>query len=156
MPPMIVAIELKRGEVTARTHAKIARDAYRATSEYHVAFHMPTHFEENPSTRPGGPYGYEQRSERWRNIKQRLVGHQKPNVLTGAMRVAILGGAKIAATQHRTTIRLRNYFPMRPERWAEMKAITPGEFRTLRGVAQREYNRLAALPENKRQRRERV
>lgn len=153
MPPMIVSMTLTRGEVTERTHAKMARESLRAASEYHVAFHMPKHFEDNPSTRPGGPYGYKHRTKKWLAIKARKVGHQIPNVLTGRMRAAILGGVRIAATQHKTTIRFRNYFPMTPERWAEMKAMTPGELRKLRQVAQQFYNAEAAKPENRQKRR---
>lgn len=139
--------------VTKRTHARLIRDALRAASEYHVAFHLPKHFEENPSTRPGGPYGYMRRTSAYMKRKQGMVGHQIPNVLSGRMRISIIGGAKVTATQHRSRIRLRNYFAMRPERWAEIKAITPGEYRKLQQVASAHYREAMSRPENRRKRR---
>lgn len=160
---MYLSLEIRRtgigfddAEVTKRTHARLVRDALRSSAEHHVAFHLPKHFEDNPSTRPGGPYGFKRRGSKYLQRKQRLVGHQIPNVLTGRMRISVIGGVKITATQNRVRIYLRNYFAMTPERWAEVTAITPGEFRKLRQVAAASYRDAAALPENRRQRRIKV
>jgi hypothetical protein len=143
--PFVVSLEIRRGEVTQRMHTTLLRDSTRAAAEHHVAFHLPRHFEDNPSTRPGGAYGYKRRAPKYLESKRRKVGHETPNVFTGRMRIAVLGGSRITSTSTRgAVIHLRNYFPMTTERWAEIKAITPGELRTLTQVAHRYYRENAA------------
>lgn len=151
MPPSVFSLNIERGEVTARVHAKLMRAAMRHVAEYHVANHLVRHFEDNPSTRPGGAYGYKRRGRKYLERKQRIVGHQIPNVLTGAMRATVLGSAasRITATQDRLRISMSNYFPLRQERWGELKAVTPGEYRTLRQQAHKFYRDEAAKPENR-------
>lgn len=140
MPPMIYGVEIRRtAGVSQRLHGRAANHALRRAGEQHLALHLPRHFEENAATRPGGAYGYSRRSRRWQKRKQRLVGHQIPNVFTGRTRIAVLGSARVTATQTRMRILLRGAFPMRREQWSELKAIAPGELRRLRQLAHRNY-----------------
>ena len=102
----------------------------------------PKHFERNPETAPGGAYGYEKRTRKYQISKAKRAGHQKPLVLSGRMKQAVLSGAKITATAKRGRIKARNYFPMTVQRRSEVEAVSPREQKILVERAGRDYVRL--------------
>lgn len=152
MPPML-SMQLERTEVGVREHNRIARASLHYVAQNHLAFNIPKHFEINPSTRPGGPYGYAKRSIGYIKRKKRMVGHEIPNVLTGGLRSSVLAGSRITATPAKSTLYIKADRPLNDQRRKELEAITPGELLLSTQLAHRVYqSEVDQLDKNPKQR----
>lgn len=138
MPPLI-ALRIERTEVTQREHNRITRVCLHAVAQNHLAFVVPKHFQINPSTRPGGPYGYAKRSRKYEEQKRRKFGHSLPLVYTGNAMASVLGGSRITATQDKVRLYLRPGHAIGEQQRAELEAMTPGELRQAVTLAHRLY-----------------
>lgn len=139
MPP-ILSLQIERTEVGVREHNRIMRATMFAVAYKHWKETIPKHFENNPSTRPGGPYGYRKRSKRWEKLKDRKGGaNKRPNYFTGALFNTVMSGSRITATPSKATLHLRVGFQMPAWQRRELEAITPGELRTYIQTAHRLY-----------------
>lgn len=139
MPPL-VGMKLQRHEDIGKVHHnRISRSVLHAIAQEHLAFVIPKHFEENPATRPGGPYGYRKRSAKWNRLKMRLYGHNRPNVATGAALSSVLGSSRITATKDRSRLYLKPGHPINAFQREELEAMVPGELRNAINRANRLY-----------------
>lgn len=139
MPPM-VALKLTRHEdIGARNHNRISRAVLHSIAQEHLAYVIPKHFGNNPSTRPGGPYGYRKRSERWNKFKMRRYGHTLPLVATGEALISVLGSSRVTATKDRSRLYLKPGHPIPAFAREELEAMTPGELRNAINRANRLY-----------------
>lgn len=139
MPPLVGMKLVRHEDIGARHHNRISRAVLHAIAQEHLALHVKRHFEDNPSTRPGGPYGYRKRSAKWNAFKQRVFGHQIPNVATGAAMISVLGSSRITATKDRSRLYLKPGHPIHAYQRAELEAMTPGELRSHINRANRLY-----------------
>lgn len=139
MPPLIAVKITRHEDIGARHHNRITRAVLHVIAQEHLAFAIPKHFADNPSTRPGGPYGYRKRSAKWNKIKQRLYGHQLPNVASGDARSSVLGSSRITATKDRARLYLKPGHPIHAFQRDELEALTPGELRSYINRANRLY-----------------
>lgn len=144
----MILIDVKTKLFTARGHARVMRDVLRQRMEFFRDELLPTHFEVNELTRPGGGYNYEARTRATQLRKAKKFGHQKPLVQTGRLFQAVMVNSQITATQHRSRFKSHGYFPMNVLRRREIEAITPGQQKLLRSGLRDLYVRAAQLPEN--------
>jgi hypothetical protein len=153
MAPEIAYIDFTPSELlTQRMHARLAREALRRAAHHHLYVRMGKHFREEPETAPGGGYGYEKRGERYEKQKLKRFGHRRPNDRTGKLKKQIRANSTITATQHRSRLLLRGYFPLTEQRRSELEAITPAERSEIQHQAHQFYLEEANKPENQRQR----
>lgn len=122
-----LAITVESSLLTKRGHGKLMRELLREAAEEHRDQRLPRHFERNADTAPGGAYGYEKRTAKYQRRKAKQVGHQIPLVLTGRLRSAIQANVRITATQFRSRLTTRGYFPMKTELRREIEVISPYE-----------------------------
>jgi hypothetical protein len=152
-----IAVTVQSNLLTKRGHAKLMRDLLRETLEEHRDQKLPKHFERNADTAPGGGYGYSARTAKYQRRKAKQAGHQIPLVLTGRLKQAIMSGVKITATQHRSQLKTRGYFPMRVAMRMEIESITEYEQSEMRGMIGLKYSHYAKTkPEYQEFRRQRM
>lgn len=142
-----LVIEVQTKLYTARGHAKVMRHVLRSRMEFWKSQLLPTHFQLNELTRPGGAYGYETRSVKWQKKKAAAKGHQKPLVYRGNLQASVMANSTITATQHKATFRAKSYFPLTPQRRREIEVVTNGQQRLLVSGAMDLYVRAAGEPE---------
>lgn len=143
----LVSAKMEGQLYTARGHAKVMRFVNRSTIERWRDQMLPTHFENNSLTRPGGPYGYQPRAAKTRRLKQRKFGHQQPNVQTGKLRDEIRRNSRVTSTQHQGRFKARGYFPMPAQQRREIEIVTPAQGKALAEFAKDLYAKAASLPE---------
>jgi len=143
----LVSAKMEGKLYTARGHAKVMRFVNRNRIEFWRDNMLPTHFETNELTRPGGGYGYAPRTKKTQLVKARRYGHQKPNVQTGKLRDTIRLNSRVTATQHQGRFKSRGYFPMTAERRRELEIVTPGQQKVIVSGAKSLYQNAASLPE---------
>jgi len=80
-----------------REHGKVMKECHEETMKYIRDIYLPFHFMTEAFRRYPGIFA--NRSARWRRIKRRKVGHDRPNVWTGALRRAVLTESVIRKTQ---------------------------------------------------------
>lgn len=139
MPPLMSLTIERPDNLSARVHNKIARAVLHSIAANHLAFNMPKRFEDNPSTRPGGPLGFHRRSKKWLAIKERIYGHKPVNVASGALRTSVLGGSRITSTATRSRLYVKANRPLPERQRDEMESMTPGELRQAIQLAHRLY-----------------
>lgn len=148
-----LAFTVERKGVTKRTHGKIMRRLNRqAMTRIRFEF-LPRHFRSNSYTRPGGEYGYAARGRKYQLAKAKQKGHQKPLVYSGRMQITMMSSARITATQQGGKLYLRNYYAMTVQRRAEVERMANAEREAIRARFERDYARMAAMPEYQVQRR---
>lgn len=145
MASLVIDVQTKL--YTARGHAKVMRHVLRNRMEFWKSEMLPTHFQNNELTRPGGGYGYEARSAKYQIRKARKYGHQRPLVRTGRLEGVVRANSTITATQHKATFRAKGYFPMTQQMRREIEVVTPGQQRVLVSGAKDLYVRAAGEPE---------
>lgn len=138
--------------VTARTHARILKEAAQASMEFHRDVTMPQHF----TTAGARKYGFAKRSKKTQIIKARKYHHQLPNVMSGAMRGLVRMNSKITRTQYGARLYVRNYFPLTEQRRREMEIVTPDEEQAFANRMERSYGFSVRQPENMRKRRVKI
>jgi len=153
MTTKLISVELRSDLLTTRQHAKIMRDVNREIMERHRRLILRRHFEGTPETRAGGAWDYAPRSLKYNRWKKRKVGHTIPLVLTGKLKQIVLTQSKITATQHRSRLYVRGYFPMKPELRDEIEAVSSQDAAALVKWAKKEYIDRANDPANRRKRR---
>ena len=132
---------------TRRGHGQAMNRLYRQLGKRHKKITIKKHFENVPETRASvGGYNYEKRSRRWRKIKQRLKGHNKPNVFEGKLRAAVISRSTVAATQRKFTFKARSPFPLKKKRREELEVISKREIREYVRWLERIYPRTVSLP----------
>lgn len=151
-----LAFTLESNLLTKRGHARLMRDLLREAMEEHRDEKLPKHFERNADTSPGGAYGYAKRTAKYQKRKARQVGHQIPLVLTGKLQQAIRSNVKITATQHRSRLTTRGYFPMRVAMRQEIETISPNEQSEMIGLLGLKYSSYAKKSDYQEFRRQRI
>lgn len=152
----VLGIEWDENLTTAGDHKKLLRDSMRDMGIAHKYKHLPKHFEPVPETRVGGPYGYAPRSVRWQKRKAREGKPLQANVYSGRMRDTIVKNSQVTATQYRSTVYVKNYFPMREQQRKEIEATTDDEREWLCKRTEKTYTQRAGLPIYKRRRRVKI
>ena len=123
-----------------RAHNRVMNDCHRETMEYTRDIYGPQHFRTDAFTRYPGIFRI--RSRKWQILKARVMGHQRPNVWTGALRLSMTESI-CRATATRGTLeakapldtviqfgknkgkRIRR--PLNPERRLEMEHVSTDE-----------------------------
>jgi hypothetical protein len=136
--PVIQYIEFDQAEnLTDRMHATAMRESLRYGAHRHVDVRLKKHFQDCPETQPGGAYGYEQRNVKYKKSAVRKYGPEaaQPNVRSKKLRNSIGNDTRarkgITATQNRSRIVLKAYFPLTAQRRSELEAISPQECREI-------------------------
>lgn len=142
-----VFIEMRSQLFTKRGHAKVMRFAFRNRMEFFRDELLPTHFEVNELTRPGGPYGFARRTAKWQKKKAKVKGHQKPLVYSGNLKASVMSNSTITATQHRGRFQARAPFPLTEQRRKELEIIITGQRTLLASGLRSLYTNAASLPE---------
>lgn len=152
----VTSIDFKSPDLTDRTHAKLMKESLRTIAQNHRLVTMGKHFKNNAETAPGGPYGYTARGAIYTRRKLKRFGTDAPNVRTGKLMRATRNNSIVTATQHRSRLYIKGYFPLNDQRRKELEAITSQEVRdaTLLGIST--YQSLANKPENQRKRKKRI
>lgn len=153
------SISIEANMMTKANHAKIMRHLNRQVMIRHALRRLPRHFELVPETYPGGGgYRYKRRGKKYTEQKQRRYGHQKPNVMTGKLRQAVLSRVKITATQHHGTLKTRGTsdHPLADWQRKEIEIRSPKEFKEDVKWQRRQYLRLAKMDKYRRKRRRKV
>lgn len=152
MSVQLVAV-IESNLVNKRTHGVLMEKLNRQAMTRIRFNYLPRHFQVNENTRPGGGYGYTARTGRYQIRKAKTKGHQKPLVWSGKMLISIMSSSRITATQKVGNLYVRNYMPMSPQRRSEVENLAPAERVEITERLQRDYVRLAALPQYQRKRR---
>ena len=133
--------------LTRRGHGKAMNSLYRQLGLIHKLKTIRKHFENVPETRATvGGYHYEKRSRRWRKIKQRLKGHNKPLVFSGRLRASVVFSSIVRATQRKFSFQARAPFPLKKKRREELEVISRREAREYSLRLQRLYPIAAGKP----------
>jgi hypothetical protein len=138
--------------VTARTHARLLKEAAEAAMIAHRDLIMPNHF----TTTGARKYRFKKRAKGTMINKARKYGHQNPNVMTGAMREIVRSQTKITRTQYGARMYVRNYFPLTADRRREMEVVQPDEEQGHAARIRRFYLFSANDPKNMRKRRVKI
>jgi hypothetical protein len=130
---------------------------YRQSMETHRTKMLPRHFEKVPETEPHGAYGYAPRSRRWKKKKLREgKDPERPLVYTGLMRTIAIRESVVRATKGGASLTAKNHYDMRPQRRAEVEAISNREIQRMAGRMRIDYLTLVKTPEFARKRRRRL
>lgn len=113
-----IEIQIQRANLTARLHARLMRDINRRTMERQWEQRVPLHFENVAYTE----YGARKRGASYNEykLKNRKIGHTKPNVRTGNLKRRLRH--QITATQNGARLLMRSSLDKRidPVEWAKM------------------------------------
>lgn len=106
---MRIHLEIKRWQLSDRSHRRIMNDLNRGVMEHQRDKRLIKHFQNNANTRPGGAYGYRQRTAAWNKRKKRESIHQKvePNVYSGGLMAAVMSNVRITATHQTGKLKTR-------------------------------------------------
>lgn len=134
--------------LTKRGIGQIQRIANRTAMVEHKLQNLELRFETNSLTRPGGPLSFKGRSSKYTKRKRNRYGHEKPNVMSGALRRAVLTTARVTATQKRGRIIAKGSSDHRlwSDRRDEIEAIAKTEETQLRKTWLETVETLAADP----------
>lgn len=115
---------MQHSSMTARGHAKLMKILMRQMAIRHRERVLPLHFLPGASAK----YGMERRTDKYLAKKYKKWKHQKPLVWSGKTRDTVVG-SKVTATQYKSRIYVRNYFPMKDQLRREIEVITPAELK---------------------------
>ena len=152
----LTSIEIRSPDVTDLMHGKLMNDSMRKIASNHRFVTMGKHFKHNAETAPGGGYGYTKRGEIYTRRKLKRFGTDEPNVRTRRLQRAARNNSVVTATQHRSRLYIKGYFPLNDQRRKELEAITPQEVRDATQLGISTYQALANKPENRRKRSKRI
>jgi len=96
MTTTFVNVEVQIRLFTLVGHNKVMNDIHRETMEMIKHQFWPFHFMTDAYRRYPGVFA--KRTKRYQMMKARVVGHQRPNVFTGALRLEVLLNSKVSAT----------------------------------------------------------
>ncbi len=157
---IVFTYEMTSDLVTARTHKKILREAYRRALMNHREKRLGKHYRENAETRPGGGYGYDPRNPEYVKRKQRVKGHRRPLVWSGRLQRFVRNNSRITATAKggrlKTPVIRKRRREFVSQYVRELEAITPAEQKEIINEIREFYLAAVQKPENRRQRRVRV
>lgn len=142
-------VKLDETLITPRKHGQLMKLLLRESMAFQRDINLDRHFQVGAESR----YGYAKRGKRYMIRKAKKYGHQKPLVFSGRMQRDLKSSVRITATQHRATLKARNYFPMTLERRAEIEAITKDEEAHIAARLHRRYAALVRTPTFQRKRR---
>lgn len=140
MPAVIKPVTRSR-LVTARTHARLMRDLLYALMRLHLTRTLPRHFASGAEHR----YHYQRRRMKYQAAKLRRWGHNRPLVWSGRTEQGLRSGSRITATQHKSRLYYRNYFPLKEERRKEIEIILEQELRENNVKLRELYSRAVKL-----------
>lgn len=152
--PSISLIQVEHVELTKRDEATLLREALRTAAQHRRLVTLGDHFKVNAKTAPGGVYGYERRSPKYLQRKQKRFGHQRPWEWSGRSKRYIRNNSPVRATQYRSTLQLRAPFPLNDKRRRELEASSPEDDRADARAGQEYFAREA--PKKRRKRRGRI
>lgn len=152
----LTAIDIRSPDVTDRTHARLMEESLRKIASNHRFVTLGKHFKKNAETAPGGAYGYVARSPKYVQTKLRRFGTDEPNVRTKRLQRAAKNNSRVTATQYRSRLYIKGYFPLNDQRRRELEAITPQEVRDATQLGVSTYQELVNRPENRRKRAKRI
>lgn len=153
----IAAIDITRGDVTDRQHTTLVRESLRYAANRHKNVTLGKHFKDIPETRPGGAYGYVERSAKYRETKLKKFGASAPLVLTGKLRRVVRNNSIVRATSTRgATLYIRGYFPLNAQRRKELEALSPADVQFAQEQAREFYRKESTKPANRRKRKRRI
>lgn len=169
---LVIELQIKRFNLTARNHARLMRDINRRVMERQWSDRVPMHFEMSAYAE----YGARKRAKATDDYKKKKRGHTKPNVFSGRLRRSMRH--KITATQHGSKLTIRaqlrqvkqsedaspiaKYREQRKQRrlatWQkrEIAVLSRSEISEERKRQAREYRRGAMSAEYRRQRSKRI
>lgn len=124
MPAVIQGVT-RSSNVTARTHSRLMRDLLYALMRLHLTRTLPRHFQAGAENR----YHYQRRRLKYQQRKMRKFGHNRPLVWTGRTEQGLRSNSRITATQYKSRLYYRNYFPLTDERRKEIEVILEQEIR---------------------------
>lgn len=152
----LTAIDVRSPDVTDRVHAKLMKESLRTIAQTHRLVTLGKHFKHNAETTPGGAYGYTKRGEIYTRRKLKRFGTDAPNVRTKKLMRAARNNSIVTATQHRSRLYIKGYFPLNDQRRKELEAITRDEVRQAQQLGVNTYQQLVSKPENRRLRKKRI
>lgn len=117
-------LQLSRGVNPKRLHGQAATIALKTIARHHLGTPMGLRFKGGSETKPGGLFGFVERSTAYDKQKQQQRGHTAPlRGFTDKLRNGLQRTSKVTATQHRAVIRLRSPHPLKPEQWQELTFV---------------------------------
>lgn len=137
--PFSLNITWDENTLTGLSHSKLMNDLMRRMGNQHKVQHLPKHFQACPETSVGGAYGYAARTLRWQKRKQREGRPLQANVYTGRLAAEVMFSSTVTATQYRTRVRAKGYFPMRDSQRKEIEAVSGPERTWLAKEAGKDY-----------------
>ena len=152
----LTSIDIRSPDVTDRTHAKLMEESLREIASNHRFVTLGKHFKHNAETAPGGAYGYVARNPKYVRSKLRKHGTDEPNVASRKLQRAAKNNSRVTATQYRSRLHIKGYFPLNDQRRKELEAITPQEVRDATQLGVSTYQELVNRPENRRKRSKRI
>jgi hypothetical protein len=152
----LTSIEFKSPEVTDRTHARLMYQAMHKIASNHRLVTIGKHFKKNAETAVGGPYGYVARNPKYVSRKLAKFQTDVPNVRTGKLMRSVRNNSFVTATQSRSRLYIKGYFPLTDQRRKEITAITRAEIAEATQLGISTYQGLANKPENQRKRKKRI
>lgn len=152
----LTSIDVRSLEVTDRTHTKLMYAALHKIASNHRFVTLGKHFKKNAETAPGGTYGYVARSAKYVQSKLRKFGTDEPNVRTKKLQRAAKNNSRVTATQHKSRLYIKGYFPLTEQRRRELEAVTPQEIRQATQLGVSTYQELVSNPANQRKRSKRI
>ena len=152
--PTQISYDFQTDVVNKRTHNRIIREANRKVGEFISNKVLPRKFSRHAYL--DYPGVVRRRSRDYQRRKRAKVGHDIPNVLTGAMRGYVLTdnvGNKITATRNGGRVYIRNYFPMPARQRLELEAINDRDRSNMATTAAKHWFHEIGLKKNQRKRR---
>lgn len=125
--------------ITPRRHKQLMNLLLRREMEKHRRDRLPAHFQKGADRK----YGYAPISKGYA-IKKAIRNKEiVPMVLTGRMRDTVLATSKVTATDTRSRLYARNYFPMKDYFRSQVEKLLPSEESEMADNIGRNYAMLA-------------
>lgn len=138
--------------ITLRGHARIMKILNRRVMEEHLEQNVPLHFREGAEN----VYHMHRRPEKYLKAKLRIKHHRKPLVWSGKTMAGMLASKqRITATQHKSRLYYKNYFPLKYEIRDEIEIVLQREARAMGVKLRRWYVEHCRNPANQTLRRRR-
>lgn len=156
MSVLLTSIEVTQTGVPARKLTVILRDGMRKMAQEHRLVTLGKHFKKNPETAPGGGYGYVPRSAKYLDRKLKRFGTDDPWVRTGKAKRSARNNSVVTATQYRSQLSIKMYFPLKDQARAELEAMTSQEVSEAQQLGRGYVATEMAKPENQLKRKSRL
>lgn len=125
--------------ITPRRHKQLMNLLLRREMEKHRDNRLPGHFTYGANTK----YGYKPITAGYSIKKKKMVHHLIPMVLSGRMRDTIKSSSRVTATDTRSRLYAKNYFPMKDQFRSQVEIVLPSESKEMADNIGRNYAMLA-------------